>query len=245
MKKLLFILLLLTGCTSFEMPADFEARQVETGGFDISVWQKISNPQGLYYVYIEGDGNAFNAHGLPTSDPTPKSSFMRELAAENISENVVYVARPCQFSKGKRCEQKYWTDARFAPEVVEAEYQAIKAVVGNAPVVLVGYSGGAQIAGLIAVNKDLNVMKVVTIAGNLNHETWSGYHNLPALTQSLNLADYKDKFLTIKQVHYVGEDDEVVPPALTKEFVGNQKTIRTVPNATHDKGWDKLQISTD
>lgn len=198
-----------------------------------------------YYVYIEGDGYAFNARGQPTSDPTPKSALMRTLAAENQTNNVVYVARPCQFGKGKKCEQKYWTTARFSPEVVEAEYQAVKAVVGQSSVVLVGYSGGAQISGLIAVTKDLNVKKIITIAGNLDHKTWTEYHHLPPLSEAMNLADYKGKFFKIKQIHYVGGNDKVIPPILTREFVGNRAKIVEISGASHNSGWTEKVLLID
>jgi len=233
MKKGFLILLLLTGCASFEMPTTFERKQIESGGFIISAWEKVTNPKNVYHVYIEGDGNAFNAHGQATNDPTPKSFLMRRLAAEDSFENVIYLARPCQYTKGSQCTQKYWTTARFSPEVVEAEYHAIKDLANNAPVILIGYSGGAQIAGLMSVTKDLNIQKVITIAGNLDHKAWTEYHHLPPLSQSLNLADYKEKFSKVPQIHYVGKKDKVIPPILTEDFVSNPDLIRIIPNATH------------
>jgi len=233
MKKFLCVLLFLSGCASFQMPQTFTYRQIETEGFVISLWQKIENPKEPYYVYIEGDGHAFNRQGQPTTDPTPKSVLMRQMAANDNHANVIYLARPCQFTKGLACQQTYWTTARFSPVVIEAEYQTLKEMIGHAPVILIGFSGGAQIAGLIAVTKDLNVKKVITIAGNLDHKAWTDYHHLPELSQSLNLADYKEKFAHIDQIHYVGEKDDVVPPVLTEEFVGSPSLIYIIKNATH------------
>jgi len=242
MYKLLFLILLLSGCTTFQMPDNFRYRTIEVQGFDISVWEKQAYPQNIYHIYIEGDGHAFNAHGQPTSDPTPKSSLMRKLATQDKNTNVIYLARPCQFTKGSQCTQKYWTTARFSPEVVDAEYQVIKELIGNKPIVLIGYSGGAQIAGLLVVTKDLNVQKVITIAGNLNHKAWTDYHHLPELTESLNLADHKDKFSQLPQIHYVGEKDKIIPPVLAKEFVLDKSTIHVVPNATHSDGWNGIDL---
>lgn len=224
------------------MPETFHYKQIISNEFNISAWVKTNNSSSAYYIYIEGDGNAFNVHGYATNYPTPKSSFMRRLAANDTQANVIYLARPCQFTKGNKCTQKYWTTARFSPEVIDAEYQVIKELIGNKPIVLIGYSGGAQIAGLIAITKDLNVQKVITIAGNLDHKAWTNYHNLPELTESLNLANYKDKFALIPQTHYVGEKDKVIPPILTKEFVKDKSTIHILLNATHSDGWDKLDL---
>lgn len=241
-KSIYCLLFFLAGCASFEMPATFQHKTFQTQGFEISLWQKSSDEKAPYYVYIEGDGHAFNAHGRPTSDPTPHSSLMRKLAATDTHANVVYLARPCQFSKGVQCAQKYWTTARFAPEVIEAEYEALKQITHHAPVVLIGYSGGAQVAGLIALKKDLNIQKIITIAGNLDHKAWTEYHRLPALSQSLNLADSKEKFALMEQLHYVGAKDKVIPPILTEQFVGDKNKIVVLPSATHAGGWDNIKI---
>jgi len=242
MKKILFFLILLSGCTAFEMPDTFRHRIFDEQGFGISVWEKSSLSSDIYHVYIEGDGNAFNAHGLPTNNPTPKSAFMRKLAAKDMSANVVYLARPCQFTQGNACTEKYWTTARFASNVVEAEYQAIKETIGNNPVILIGYSGGAQIAGLIASTKNLDVKEVITIAGNLDHKAWTSYHHLPPLSESMSLTDYADKFALVPQTHYVGEKDKVIPPIITEEFVADKSSVHIVPNATHDGGWDNIDL---
>ncbi|MDD7312777.1 MAG: alpha/beta hydrolase, partial [bacterium] len=60
-------------------------------------WQKITHPTAPYKIYIEGDGHAFNAHGQPTGNPTPKGTLVRELAFGDNHENVIYLARPCQY----------------------------------------------------------------------------------------------------------------------------------------------------
>lgn len=51
-----------------------------TRDFTIANWQKVTEPNGTYKIYIEGDGYAFNAHGHPTPDLTPKGTLVRELA---------------------------------------------------------------------------------------------------------------------------------------------------------------------
>ncbi len=73
MKKQIFILLslILCGCSSITVPDSFTYKEIETKDFKLASWQKISNPQGVYKIYIEGDGYAFNAYGKPTQNPTP------------------------------------------------------------------------------------------------------------------------------------------------------------------------------
>lgn len=166
---------------------------------------------------------------------------MRELAFGDDSPNVVYLARPCQYVKSPICSKRHWTTARFAPEVINAEYEAIKQVAGDNPVILIGFSGGAQIAGLIASAKPgLNVKKIITIAGNLDHLAWTQYHNLPPLNESMNLESYRKQFAQIPQIHYVGSDDEVMPPALVRDFVGKNTRVFEVRGATHNSGWEEI-----
>ena len=243
MKKQIFILLslILCGCSSITVPDSFTYKEIETKDFKLASWQKISNPQGVYKIYIEGDGYAFNRYGRATQDPTPKGTLVRELAFGDDNENVVYLARPCQYVKSPICSKRHWTTARFAPEVINAEYNAIKQIAGNNPVILIGFSGGAQVAGLVSAAKTgLNVKKVITIAGNLDHLAWTQYHKLPPLNESMNLESYKERFIQIPQIHYAGENDDVIPSALTKEFVKDESQIIVVPGATHNAGWNSI-----
>ena len=113
-------------------------------------------------------------------------------------------------------------------------------LLGNNDVVLVGYSGGAQVAGLVAVtHQKLNIEKIITIAGNLDHKAWTDYHNLPPLSESMNLRRYKS-FDEIAQIHYIGEKDDVIPPSLIKRPISDNIKIIIVPNATHYDGWESL-----
>lgn len=236
--KFVCLLVLLCCCRSVTVPSEFVYREIQTTTFKLATWQKITQPGGRYKIYIEGDGYAFSAYGQPTSDPTPHGTLMRELAFGDDAPNVVYLARPCQYVADGACVQKYWTTARFAPEVVTASREAVRRIAGQAPVVLIGFSGGAQVAGLIAVRPEgLRVEKVVTIAGNVDHREWTAYHHLPPLDESENLADYRATFRALAQAHFVGEDDDVVPAFLVRDFVGNDALIHVVKGATHNTGY--------
>lgn len=241
MLKALIILFFVAGCTAIKAPTDFVYKEIPTRDFTLASWQKITEPFGTYKIYIEGDGYAFNAHGRATQDPTPKGILVRELAFGDNSPNVVYLARPCQYVKSPICSKRHWTTARFAPEVINAEYEAIKNIAGDNPVILIGFSGGAQVAGLIASAKPgLNVKKIITIAGNLDHLVWTQYHNLPPLNESMNLESYRKQFARIPQIHYVGSDDKVMPPALVRDFVGKNTRVFEVRGATHNSGWEEI-----
>ena len=236
-----FLNFILGGCVAIAVPDNFVYEEIQTRDFKIASWQKVTNLQGIYKIYIEGDGYAFNANGQPTRNPTPRGTLVRELAFGDDNENVIYLARPCQYVKSPNCSKRHWTSARFAPEVIIAMHNAIKQIAGENPVVLVGFSGGAQVAGLVSsVKTGLNVKKVITVAGNLDHLAWTEYHNLPPLNESMNLESYRKQFARFPQLHYVGSKDEIIPPSLVREFVQNDDLVEVVPDATHNQGWDGI-----
>ncbi|MDR0967335.1 MAG: hypothetical protein LBL75_00685 [Rickettsiales bacterium] len=239
MRYLFVFLFFLTGCAGLQIPSDFKYYDIKTDFFTIASWQKITTDDGVIKVYIEGDGHAFNRLGRPTSDPTPHGTLVRDLAFADTSENVVYLARPCQFIQGGGCDKKYWTTARFSQEVIQSEYIAIKKIAGSRPVVLIGYSGGAQVAGLLATTTNLNIKKVITLAGNLDFNTWTSEFNMPPLSESLALENYKKDFMKISQIHYVGEFDKIIPMKITTDFVGSENVV-VVPGADHSKGFEVI-----
>ena len=226
-------LIMLCGCSSVRIPESFTYQEIQTSSFKIASWNKIQNDNAPFKIYIEGDGNAFNAYGYPTSDPTPRGKFLRELAFSDKNANVAYIARPCQFVKDEKCRQLHWTTGRFSKETVAAIAEAIKKIAGNSPATLVGFSGGAQIAGLTAsLYNDLNIKKIITISGNLDHPAWTAYHKIAPLKDSLDLNEYKAAFDKFDSTHYAGEKDKIIPPMLIKGFAGESRTI-IVPGATH------------
>ena len=236
----LCFLFILFGCQSIQAPEEFVYKEIVTPQFKIATWQKITDINADYHIYIEGDGHSFSASGQPTHNPTPREELVRKISFNDIAPNVVYLARPCQYVEDEICNVEYWTTKRFAPEVIEAEYAVIKEITKGRKMTLIGFSGGAQVVGLIAVkHPDLQINKIITIAGNLDHKEWTDYHNLPELRGSLNLADYKEKFALMEQIHYVGSDDNVIPPEITRKIIPVDKIIE-IKGATHSKGWDKI-----
>ena len=56
----------------------------------------------------------------------------------------------------------------------------------------------------------------------------------------MNLESYRKQFAKIPQIHYVGSDDEVMPPALVRDFVGESCNIIEVRGAMHNSGWEEI-----
>lgn len=176
-------------------------------------------------IYFEGDGFAWINESQASGDPTPRDPVSLRLALAQPEGNAVYLARPCQYvdAESSGCLTRYWTEMRFAPEVVVASNQAVdrlKEMFGATRLTLVGYSGGGAIAALVAARRT-DVELLITVAGNLDHHSWSKTHRLQYLRGSLNPADEILALRSIRQWHLVGAKDAVIPPALAINFVSS------------------------
>ena len=232
MKKI-WIAFLLVACAGagWIAPDDFIYTPIQTNGYQIATWQKISNPKNkTIHIYIEGDGNSYDSFGYPSSDPTPHGNMMRDLATRDNFENVVYMARPCQFIMDESCSITDWTDGRFSKRIMDSMSVAVKQIAKNKNIVLIGYSGGAMVSGLIIKrNPDIKVDKWITVAGVLNHEKWTTYFDDLPLYKSLDM----NTLPKVPQTHFVGGQDSVVPYDLAKTWA-DADSIELIPNATHD-----------
>ena len=233
MKKILLFLLLLCGCQGIVVPESFLCKEIQTNTYKLASWQKITDKSQPIRIYIEGDGYAFNHLGYPTTNPTPRGTFLREIAFNDPNPNVVYLARPCQFVEDNQCDVKDWTTGRFSQDIINSTTQAITNISNKQPVILIGYSGGALLSGLvIEQNPKLPVKKWITLAGVLNHTKWTEDLSLPPLKDSVDL----EKLPTIPQIHFIGNKDTIVSYKLTKTLVDNKNLI-VIPEATHDRGY--------
>lgn len=244
MKKffVLVVSLFLTACATENPLKNLRFQPVSSGNYTVASWYKITKPGEVLKVYIEGDGHAFDRRGMPTDDPTPEGLFLRKLAVDDTSANVVYMARPCQYLMGQNCSQKDWTSGRFSPQIIDSMEASVGAFMKKAKapkLILIGYSGGGMIASQIAVRHPDQIKKLITIAGVLDKDKWTDYHGDMPLTDSINLD--VNKLRGIEQVHYVGAKDNVVPPELTYQILGKDNpNIVVVSKARHGKGFEKI-----
>ena len=226
----------------------FKREYVEAGNFTLLTYQKISKQGECVRIYIEGDGNAWKTKKQLSDDPTPRQPVALYLACEDPYDNIIYIARPGQFLENSRikCNPTYWSTRRFSPEVVDVVNKIIdriKVGAGADFIELVGYSGGAAIAVLVAAKRD-DVAELITIAGNLDHEALSAYHKTSPLDGSLNPIDYALSVKNIPQRHFAGAKDKVVPLGIIKKFAKTSgdtkcKSVILVKDCGHNKGWVK------
>lgn len=262
-----FLLIIgLLGCNSVEKRISdattiaashgFKESSYQTSSFTLYGQEKITQPDtGIVHVYIEGDGFSWASSGEPSRDPTPTNAIGLRLAAQDPYPNVVYIARPCQFNKEVNkalCHQTVWTDERMSQQALTSFSEALDSLCrahSFKKIVVFGYSGGGGIAALLAVRRK-DIIQVITIAGVLDHVRWTNHYHLRPLKGSLNPIDYAEQLKDIPQIHFVGDEDEVVPLFLTEGYIralGSSSKARliVIKNQNHYSGWEKQRIILD
>lgn len=263
-RALLTLLLanILAGCSTLPSPGErrihadklaaahgWTAEVIAAGTFDLVAYAPTDfKKERSLTIYIEGDGFAWISPSRPSSDPTPLTPLALQLALAQPPGNAVYLARPCQYVDAKHsgCSQRYWTEARFAPEVAQSTVRAIdqlKQRFGAKQLTLVGYSGGGAVAALVAARRD-DVTGLITVAGNLDHRAWTVQHRIDSLSDSLNPADETNRLTNIKQWHFVGGRDSNVSPGLTQSYADlyaahQRPRVIVEPNFDHQCCWVK------
>ena len=255
---------ILSGCTSDALlqmrmeradkvagAAGWIRESFDTGLFTLRGYRPRSIANGgTLAVYIEGDGVAWVTPTVRSFDPTPDDTITLQLAVQDPAPNRIYLARPCQFLPPRElaaCSPDYWTSHRYAPEILAALNDAIEQAKRRTrarEIALFGYSGGGGLAVLVAARRN-DVIRIVTIAGNLDHAAWTRAHRDSPLTGSLNPARSVDRISQIRQVHFVGRDDEIVPPAIAASYLGHVSdrskiSVIEVSGADHTCCWAQI-----
>lgn len=258
----LLALALIGGCTSIpdyavrRYTADslaqarkWEALRVETQKLPLIAYVPTHiQSNEILALYIEGDGFSWITSSLPSSDPTPIEPVGLKLALAHPDGNAAYLARPCQYIDARElpCSSSLWLGARFSETAVTASNQAIDALkkrFGAKKLVLVGYSGGGAIATLVAARRS-DVIQLVTVAGNLDHRSWTLHHRVSPLSESLNPIDFGSQLVGLHQVHLIGNDDQNIRPEFVTGFVVRNSAsqlsrVVIVPGFDHHCCWTR------
>ena len=258
-------LLLVTACTThtefkqqtanhIARPAFMVERSIPAGNFQLKAWERMHAPNDVATVYIEGEAvrqitdSANPAASALIFNATPNNPVALHLASRDLSKNLAYLARPCQYIKNpdkKGCSTTYWREKRFSPEVMSAYEVALDDIAARYDIThfhLVGHGGGGNIAAVLAARRD-DVLSLRTVASDLN-PSFESHHNLHSTlaADSVLAVDYGTTLANVPQHHFIGAADEVITPGRYhsyRQILGLSDCIHysLVQDADHTRGW--------
>ncbi len=224
-------------------PAWMIKRDIAASPFLLRAYERIHDRGGIAHVYIEGEEN-----DSATGDVTPFNPVALHLASKDKAENVIYIARPCQYtgmvSPTEKCESRYWKESSFSETVLNSYNKALDDIAlryGITGFDLIGYSGGGTIASLLAAQRaDVNSLR--TIAGILDHEAYTNAAQKEPLSDSLNPVSQAIVLGKMPQYHFIGGRDKEVPPMVLHSYLQSMppsKCVQTmmIQEAEHNEGW--------
>lgn len=218
-------------------------------GFSLLTLQRFPTTNNtLLKVYVEGDGFAWVHRNQLSKDPTPKNPLALKLMLQDSTSTALYLARPCHYppKNSPICSPYYWSSHRYAPEVVLSMSQAIDSVKKRMKIKkigLIGYSGGGVIAALLSAQRT-DVQWLVTVASNLDVNHWTKHHKVSPMPDSLNPIDFAPQLSKIPQFHFVGAQDQQIPPSVVHSYNAHlpspkDVTIRSIEHFNHTCCWEK------
>lgn len=244
-------LLVLASCTSpgvrFAEQARLQGLQADSlmaGDFRLRLYRHSGTgacPQ--LHVYLDGDGAPWLSRNHVSPDPTPRDTMLLRLMAVDSAPSI-YLGRPCHHGQAGEppCRPWLWTHGRYSETIVAALTEAIRHLQSQypqRPLVLIGHSGGGTLAYLLAAR--LEVDTLVTLAGNLDVESWTRLHGYTSL-QGLDPAQLPPLPEKVRQLHLAGAKDDNVPPSLTRAALGSspRAELRILPGMGHLGPFDEL-----
>ena len=243
----------LLGCSHKLSTLDIEAslhgfsREITQGkDFQHVIYKRdATDNDSTLHVYLDGDGQPWVDNHQVSADPTPVNPIMLKLMAMDRTA-AIYLGRPCYHGLATlpACNPALWTSARYSLAVVDSMQQVLTNYIkldGYSELVLIGHSGGATLAMLLA--ERINATRaVVTVAGNLDTDAWSEYHRYSPLKDSLNPALQPLLNPGKQQYHLIGKTDKNIPYHIVKNFLNKQSNARILhyENFDHDCCWDTI-----
>jgi hypothetical protein len=210
--------------------------------FEHVVFVGANHSSRTLHIYLDGDGTPWGAWG-PAADPTPRNPLVLRLMALDPAPSL-YLGRPCYLglSKTPPCSSRLWTSERYSEAVVSSMEAALRHFLEGSDVdrlVWIGYSGGGTLAVLLAPRFD-RTTDLITIAANLDIDAWSDLHGYSRLVGSLNPARQGPLPSWIRQRHYAGGRDRVVPQEVTARGPIGRDTMIVIPTYDHTCCWETI-----
>lgn len=229
-------------------PAWMIKRDIPADPFMLRAYERIHERGGTANVYIEGESYIYVGETEKRKTTTPYNPVALHLASKDKADNVIYLARPCQYtgmlSVAEECDERYGEEASFSEDVM-ASYNTVLDEISKRYGIhsfnLVGFGGGAAIATLLASERD-DVTTLRTVAGILDHETYTTKLEIDPMTESLNPVHEASTLTKMPQYHFIGGRDTMVPPAVLHSYLQSMPPTNCVQTmliqeAEHAAGW--------
>lgn len=202
----------------------------------------------ILHVYLDGDGTPWLHNRWIAKDPTARDTTILKLM-EMDKQAAILLGRPCYYGSytNQACHPRFWTSHRYAPEIVNSMKEALYLWLAQHPyfqqITFIGYSGGGTLAVLLAPHFK-QTRQVITIAANLDIESWTKLHGYTPLTGSLNPLQEKKLPPSIRQLHIAGEQDHNVPISIIKSYAIQQDSAEVLVFEKQSHCcWDKHWLS--
>ncbi len=218
------------------------AELVQGTRFQHVVFVRSGRASRTLHIYLDGDGTPWRAWG-PATDPTPRNPLVLRLMALDPGPSL-YLGRPCYLglSDSPPCSSAVWTRERYSETVVSSMAAALRRFLAGTEfdrLVWLGYSGGGTLATLLTPRFD-RTTDLITVAANLDIDAWADLHGYSRLVGSLNPARQPPLPARIRQRHYAGGRDRVVPAAIVARGPIDPDTVITIPSYDHTCCWEAM-----
>ena len=235
-----------TGCTSRPLakteiakriasPAWMLKREIPASPFLLTAYERIHEYKSDANLYIGGNGD------------TPLNPVALHLASKDNAKNVIYIARPCQYSGmlDESADCNYTGDNQYNAEVIEAYNIALDEISARYQVRsfnLIGYDGGAVIAANLGATRN-DIASIRTVAGIMDTDAMDGLNpEKPATYTPQNPSLIASEITEIPQYHFIGGQDKVVPPSVLHSYLQSVPPTRCIQyemiqENEHSEGW--------
>lgn len=146
-------------------------REIPAGSYLLTAYERIHDYNSTVNVHIEGNG------------PTPEYPTALHLATKDKTDNIIYLAQPCQYSGLIKDDEECTLSGEqaYAPTSLEAMNAALDEIAKRYNVRgfhLIGYDGGATIAANLAASRK-DILSLRTVAGIMDTDAYNDAHGWP------------------------------------------------------------------
>ena len=236
------------------IPSGMMERQIHADPYVLTSFERVRLKHGVATVYIEGGQMVWDDFLRERETATSTNPLALHISTRDTSDNVIWLARPCQYTytpklDGSACTREDFANGRFSLTNLRAMNIALDNIQkkhGFKGFNLVGVQDGAGIAVHLAASRK-DVLSLRTVAGMLDTDVFTQVYN-PEQHETIvdrtsnNPGIHAAHLAALPQHHFVGEWDDTVSPAMAQNFrhnAGNSPCVRVseVKGVTNERGW--------